>query len=102
MSISDDKFYAQKDANFRQRVYNILYNDSAPHSEQEALELINNLCKGLPPKVIDSDEPVIINLPEGTNLKKRSMQYDYAEKVTNSDDDYAECVDNLTNNMKES
>ena len=32
-------------------------------------------------KITDSDEPVIINLPEGTNLKKRSMQYDYAEKV---------------------
>ena len=32
-------------------------------------------------KITNSDEPVIINLPEGTNLKKRSMQYDYAEKV---------------------
>ena len=70
MSISDDKFYAQKDANFRQRVYNILYNDSAPHSEQEALELINNLCKGLPPKVIQIGS------------------------------DYAECVDRLLDNMK--
>ena len=70
MSISDERFYAQKDANFRQRVYNILYNDSAPHSEQEALELINNLCKGLPPKVIQIGA------------------------------DYAECVDRLTDNMK--
>ena len=32
-------------------------------------------------KITDSDEPVIINLPEGTNLKKRPMQYDYADKV---------------------
>ena len=31
-------------------------------------------------KVTNSDEPVIINLPEGTNLKKRSMQDNY---VTN-------------------
>ncbi len=50
-------------------------------------------------KITNSDEPVIINLPEGTNLKKRSMQYDYAEKVTNSDDDYAEKVDRLVDNM---
>ena len=32
-------------------------------------------------KITNSDEPVIINLPEGTNLKKRSMQYDCADKV---------------------
>ena len=32
-------------------------------------------------KVTNSDEPVIINLPEGTNLKKRSMQDNYADKV---------------------
>ena len=70
MSISDERFYAQKDANFRQRVYNILYNDSAPHSEQEALALIDNLCKGLPPQVIQIGS------------------------------DYAECVDRLTDNMK--
>ena len=58
MTTSDEKFYAQRDANFKQRVYNILYNDSAPHSEQEALELINNLSKGLPLKVITTDETV--------------------------------------------
>ena len=50
-------------------------------------------------KVTDSDEPVIINLPEGTNLKKRPMQYDYAEKVTNSDDNYGEKVDTLVDKM---
>ena len=72
MSTSAERFYAQKDANFKHRVYNILYNDSAPHSEQEALALIDNLCKGLPPKVIQTDG------------------------------DYAECVDNLINNMKTS
>jgi len=70
MSISDDKFYAQKDANFRQRVYNILYNDSKPHSEQEALELIVNLSKRL--------EPIVVNF----------------------DNDYAQCVDTLVDNMK--
>ena len=32
-------------------------------------------------KITNSDEPVIINLPEGTNLKKRSMQDNYADKV---------------------
>ena len=70
MSISDERFYAQKDANFRQRVYNILYNDSASHSEQEALELITNLSKRVEPKVIQIDS------------------------------NYAECVDRLTDNMK--
>ena len=43
MSTSAERFYAQKDANFKQRVYNILYNDSAPHSEQEALALIDTV-----------------------------------------------------------
>ena len=50
-------------------------------------------------KITNSDEPVIINLPEGTNLKKRSMQYDCAEKVTNSDDNYGEKVDTLVDKM---
>ena len=81
MSISDERFYAQKDANFRQRVYNILYNDSKPHSEQEALELINNLSKGLPLKVIDSQE----------------LEGDIS---TYRDSDYAENVDRLVDNMK--
>ena len=72
MSISDDKFYAQKDANFRQRVYNILYNDSAPHSEQEALELITNLS--------NKGEPKVTTIPY----------------------DYAECVDTLLDNMQTS
>ena len=35
-------------------------------------------------KVTDSDEPVIINLPEGTNLKKRPMQN---ESVMNTYDE---------------
>ena len=43
------------------------------------------------PKVTDSDEAVIINLPEGTNLKKRPMQY---EPVMNTYDEklYKEIV----------
>ena len=42
-------------------------------------------------KVTDSDEPVIINLPEGTNLKKRPMQN---ESVMNTYDEnlYKEIV----------
>ena len=59
-------------------------------------------------KITNSDEPVIINLPEGTNLKKRSMQYDCADKVTDRKDivvdtftnDYADKVDTLVDNMK--
>ena len=49
MSISDDKFYAQKDANFRQRVYNILFDNPKGHSEEEVLELITNLSQRLEP-----------------------------------------------------
>ena len=40
---SDERFYAQRDANFKQRVYNILFDDSSGHSENEALELIASL-----------------------------------------------------------
>ena len=43
MITSDEKFYAQRDANFKQRVCNILFDDSIEHSENEALELITNL-----------------------------------------------------------
>ena len=55
MSISDDKFYAQKDANFRQRVYNILFDDPKTryqHSEQEVLELINKLSHKLKEEIV--------------------------------------------------
>ena len=46
-------------------------------------------------KVTDSDEPVIINLPEGTNLKKRPMQN---ESVMNTYDEnlYKEIVKDST------
>ena len=43
MITSDERFYAQRDANFKQRVCNILFDDSIEHSENEALELITNL-----------------------------------------------------------
>ena len=43
MTTSDEKFYAQRDANFKQRVCNILFDDSIEHSENEALELIASL-----------------------------------------------------------
>ena len=43
MITSDEKFYAQRDTNFKQRVCNILFDDSIEHSENEALELITNL-----------------------------------------------------------
>ena len=42
MTTSDERFYAQRDANFKERVYNILFDNPSGHSEQEALELINN------------------------------------------------------------
>jgi hypothetical protein len=58
MTTSDERFYAQRDANFKERVYNILFDNPSGHSEQEALELINNLSKGLPLKVITTDETV--------------------------------------------
>ena len=43
MITSDEKFYAQRDANFKQRVCNILFDDSIEHSENEVLELIASL-----------------------------------------------------------
>ena len=43
MITSDEKFYAQRDANFKQRVYNILFDDPCGHSDEEVLELINKL-----------------------------------------------------------
>ena len=43
MITSDEKFYAQRDANFKQRVYNILFDDPCGHSDEEVLELIASL-----------------------------------------------------------
>ena len=40
---SDERFYAQRDTNFKQRVCNILFDDSIEHSENEVLELIASL-----------------------------------------------------------
>ena len=41
---SDEKFYAQRDANFKNRVKGILFNDdSSGHSDEEVLELITQL-----------------------------------------------------------
>ena len=45
MMTSDEKFYAQRDANFKDRVYRILFDDPSGHSDEEVLELITNLCK---------------------------------------------------------
>tara|TARA_B100001996_G_scaffold236578_1_gene182742 strand:+ start:407 stop:694 length:288 start_codon:yes stop_codon:yes gene_type:complete len=73
MKTSDEKFYAQKDANFKQRVYNILFEDSAPHSENEALELITTLSKKL--------EPVVVTLPTETYPSKVIITDEYADKV---------------------
>ena len=81
MSISDERFYAQKDANFKQRVYNILFDDSAPHSEQEALALISNLSNRL--------EPIDINVEDKF----------ISTKVIITDDNYADKVDTLVASM---
>jgi len=44
MISSDEKFYAQRDANFKDRVYRILFNDDpSGHSDEEVLELITQL-----------------------------------------------------------
>ena len=45
MTTSDEKFYAQRDANFKQRVYNILFDDPCGHSDEEVLELIASLIQ---------------------------------------------------------
>ena len=73
MTKSDDKFYAQKDANFKQRVYNILFDDSTGHSEEEVLELITTLSKRL--------EPVVVTLPSETYPSTVIITEDYADKV---------------------
>ena len=43
MSNSDEKFYAQRDANFKNRIYRILFDDPSGHSDEEVLELITQL-----------------------------------------------------------
>jgi len=89
MSISDERFYAQKDANFKQRVYNILFDDSAPHSEQEALELIDKLAhnKGIKCQSIK-------------DTKDTYTDTDYVEQCIVDGYDYRDCVDTLVDNMK--
>ena len=47
MITSDEKFYAQRDANFKERVYNILFDDPCGHSDEEVLDLINKLSNKL-------------------------------------------------------
>ena len=43
MSSSDEKFYAQRDANFKDRVYRTLFDDPSGHSDEEVIELITSL-----------------------------------------------------------
>ena len=66
MITSDEKFYAQRDANFKQRVCNILFDDSIEHSENEALELIANLKQQLE----DNDPLTITTFQEELEVKK--------------------------------
>ena len=40
---SDKKFYAQRDANFKDRVYRSLFDDPSGHSDEEVIELITQL-----------------------------------------------------------
>ena len=40
---SDEKFYAQRDANFKDRIYRILFDDPSGHSDEEVIELITQL-----------------------------------------------------------
>ena len=39
----DEKFYAQRDANFKDRVYRSLFDDPSGHSDEEVIELITQL-----------------------------------------------------------
>ena len=73
MTTSDEKFYAQRDANFKQRVYNILFDNPKGHSEEEVLELITNLSQRL--------EPVDINVQDKFISSKVIITEDYADKV---------------------
>ena len=73
MTTSDEKFYAQRDANFKQRVYNILFDDPSGHSEEEVLELISNLSNKL--------EPVDIIVPDKFISSKVVITDEYADKV---------------------
>ena len=73
MTTSDEKFYAQRDANFKQRVYNILFDDPSGHSEEEVLELISNLSTKL--------EPVDIIVPDKFIESKVIITDEYADKV---------------------
>ena len=66
MITSDEKFYAQRDTNFKQRVCNILFDDSIEHSENEALELIANLKQQLE----DNDPLTITTFQEELEVKK--------------------------------
>ena len=43
MMTSDEKFYAQRDANFKKRVYDIFFDDPTGHSEEEVLNAITKL-----------------------------------------------------------
>ena len=40
---SDKKFYAQRDANFKDRVKGILFDDPSGHGDEEVIELITRL-----------------------------------------------------------
>ena len=73
MTTSDEKFYAQRDANFKERVYNILFDNPKGHSEEEVLELISNLAKGL--------EPVVVTIPKEIPPSKVIITDEYADKV---------------------
>ena len=40
---SDEKFYAQRDANFKDRIYRILFDDPSGHGDEEVIEKITQL-----------------------------------------------------------
>ena len=73
MTTSDEKFYAQRDANFKERVYNILFDNPKGHSENEALDLIANLSNRL--------APVDIHVPDKFIESKVIITDEYADKV---------------------
>ncbi len=73
MTTSDEKFYAQRDANFKERVYNILFDNPKGHSEEEVLELITTLSQKL--------EPIAVTLSPESYPSKVIITEDYASKV---------------------
>ena len=54
---SDEKFYAQRDANFKDRVYRILFDDPSGHSDEEVL---NAIAEGIKTKLTENEYDIVV------------------------------------------